>query len=383
MRRSRSLSVALGALLAIGISSNRVSSAQSVTKDHGHIKTVGHEAKKKKKEVAQDSKTAAATHEQEAAAHADETAGEEHAAKDDGGHSGDVSFKVESEFVGGQHGYRYGIFNFTTLMSGHRSLRLGARFVREFEHSPTFPALTAKFSMQAAKGLEVEPFAFSYLPRANQYSVGAGVRFEKKLFDFRLGGRPATLSVIGSPVFANVKALRPPVEDSHSDLGDTPAVKITSSGTVAAAAAATPAVVEPLEPTFAIVNQFMLVGGIKLDSAPFSVSVFGNQSFFSRDTGHLETPLDVEEMTHFVAHKNNSGFAKNSVGTEGSYSPLRWLKLSGGYSALWFQDLPLRHSAFIRPNFIFGETEIFGGFQTLRGGHVGNNLGFVGIGFRF
>ncbi|MDQ3652871.1 MAG: hypothetical protein M3458_21860 [Acidobacteriota bacterium] len=338
---------------------------------------------------------ASATSHKADAAHA---RGDAHAT--DAAHSGAAAHggharvrKFESEYFGGQHGYRLGGISFATPVGKRFSLKLGTRFVRESSKTPTFPSVAAMVGMQVSRGVEVEAFTFGYLPKDDQFAIGAGLRAEKHLFDFRMFGQRARVSGFFSPVYVNVKAHE---AESHVSTPGVPHEEplphashaLSVKGDMLAATAAGP--VLPLVATVKRnpqIGQVMLLGGGKLDLGKINVSVFGSGSFFSRSAKNLETPVDVEEMTHIATYINNAGFMKNSVGTEVSFKPHRRLSLTSGYARIRFDGLALRHSFLVRPSVNFGregrEVEIFGGYQILRGGHADNKLGTIGIAFHF
>lgn len=255
---------------------------------------------------------------------------------------------VETEFFAGQRGYLHGGLSVEKPLGEKMDVGLKGHFVRESSGTPFFPSLKADFSIEILEKLGLEVFSFGYLPQDRQYAVAGGIRAKRELAEFSLWSEEARLHGFFSPVFASVRAID---EDTDSPV---------------------------------TIGHFMLLAGVELKRDPFQISVFGNQSFFTRDTAEHETHVDLEEMTHIAVYENTDGFARNSVGTEIAYSPIKWLTLTARYAAIWFEGLATRHSVFITPSVAIGEgVEIFAGVQILRGGERGNNLGMGGAALAF
>jgi uncharacterized membrane protein len=126
-----------------------------------------------------------------------------------------------------------------------------------------------------------------------------------------------------------------------------------------------------------------LLAGVTLDAGPFSVTLMGSQSIYDRDPAGLETPVDLESMTHFAAYENNDGFARQTAAVEASWRVTPWLVFNARYAAMWF-EAETRHAVALAPAVALGEhVELTAGVQWLRGGERENELLFTGLSVAF
>ena len=131
------------------------------------------------------------------------------------------------------------------------------------------------------------------------------------------------------------------------------------------------------------VGHLMLLGGVTLEAGSVSVTLLGSHSFYNRDPSGLETPVDLESMTHFAAYENNDGFARDTAAVELAWEVTEWLTLHARYAAMWF-DGETRHAVAFTPAVKIREhVELTGGVQLLRGGAVENDLIFGGLSVSF
>lgn len=251
--------------------------------------------------------------------------------------------EVESEFYAGERGYLHGGLGVTGAINSHQAFGVVGHFVREDSKGEIFPSLGGEFIQHLESDIELEFFTFGYSPVEEQYAWAFGIRGSR---EFEVS-ESVSLTPFFGPTFARVRAI-----DEAT-----------------------------LDPT--MISHLMLLGGVALEAGPVEVNLFGSYSFFNRDERGLETHVDLEEMTHFAAYENNDGFARSTVGTEISYALHERVTLSGRYALILYRD-QTRHSISFTPEFSLSpRTNLFGGFQLLRGDGEDNNLFVTGVSFSF
>jgi len=257
---------------------------------------------------------------------------------------GERTVDIETDFFAGRHGYLHTGVGVLVNLKDQQRVGLTYHTVREQSGESFFPSLGAEYTRKFADGLELELFSFGYFPVERQHAWAVGARAQK---GFEVSEH-LTLTPFFGPTWAKVRAY-----DEAADAARD-------------------------------IEHVMLFGGLTFSFQPVEVSIFGSQSFFSRDPRGLETRVDLEEMTHFASYENNDGFARNSVGTEINLTATSWFGVSARYAAVFFPDEPVLHSAGVVARFAIGERfSIFAGPQWLRGGARSNNLVAAGFSVSF
>lgn len=251
--------------------------------------------------------------------------------------------EAESELYVGRRGYLHGGLGVLIPLSDKQKLGIVGHFVREETGGAIFPSLGVEFVQDLGNGFDLEAYSFGYFPVEKQHAWAAGLRASRRFaFNDHL-----TIAPFIGPAFARVQAI-----DEATN-------------------------------TTVTIDHLMLMGGVAVHAERFEFSVFASQSFFSRDSVGLETHVDLEEMTHFAAYENNDGFARNSAGAEASYSATEWLRFTGRYALILYDD-ETRHSISFTPALkVSSQLEIFGGVQLIRGGATDNDLLIGGASFGF
>ena len=257
--------------------------------------------------------------------------------------TGAVLTEIGTELYLGKHGYWHGGAALTVPLGSKLSLVLGAHVVREETGAKEVPSFEAELIREFAHGLEVEAFGFGYTKVERKQAWGVGVRATKR---FALQGGLSVAPFFG-PAYARVEALEEAKDEAVT------------------------------------VGHLMLLGGVTLEAGLVSVTLLGSHSFYNRDPSDLETPVDIESMTHFAAYENNDGFARDTVAVELAWEVTEWLTLHARYAAMWF-DEETRHAVAFTPAVKLGEhVELTAGVQFLRGGEVENDLLFGGLSVSF
>ena len=248
-----------------------------------------------------------------------------------------------TELYLGKHGYWHAGAAVSTPLGGRLSLALGAHMVREETGAKEVPSFQAELIREFEHGLEVEAFGFGYPKVEQKQAWGVGVRATKR---FALQGGASVAPFFG-PAYARVDAVKEATDEAVT------------------------------------VGHLMLLGGVTVEAGPVSVTLLGSHSFYQRDPSGLETPVDLESMTHFAAYENNDGFARNTAAVELAWKVTGWLTLHARYAAMWF-DEETRHAVALTPAVKVGEhVELTAGVQLLRGGEVENDLIFGGVSVSF
>jgi hypothetical protein len=251
--------------------------------------------------------------------------------------------EVESEFYAGKGGYLHGGLSVAAPINDRQKLEFNGHAVREHTGDDVFPSLGASFEQEFVNGLGLKAYSFTYLPVDDQHAWAVGLRGSRR---FELEDK-TTISPFFGPVYARVQAL----EEATNQ----------------------PATIE----------HVMLIGGFAVESGKLELTIFGSHSFFSRDPVGLETHVDLQEMTQFDAYDNNDGFARNSVGTELSYSPTDRITLAARYALILFDDQTRNSFAFVPSIKLGSRWEAFAGVQLLRGDGTDQNLVTTGASFSF
>ena len=251
--------------------------------------------------------------------------------------------EAESELYVGRQGYVHGGLGVLIPLSDKQKIGIVGHFVREETGGAIFPSLGAEFVQDLGNGFDLEAYSFGYFPVEKQHAWAAGLRAARRFaFNDHL-----TIAPFIGPAYARVQAI--------DEATDSPVT----------------------------IDHLMVLGGVAVHAERFEFSVFASQSFFSRDSVGLETHVDLEEMTHFAAYENNDGFARNSAGAEASYAATEWLKFTGRYALIRYED-ETRHSMSFTPAIKVGShLEVFGGVQFLRGGATKDDLLIGGASFGF
>ncbi len=251
--------------------------------------------------------------------------------------------EIETEFYAGERGYIHGGLGVVAPLNSKQKIGIVGHFVREETGGEVFPSLGAEFIQDLGGGFEAEAFSFGYFPVEQQSAWALGLRGSRR---FVLRNEVSITPFFG-PAYARVRALDEQTESMVS------------------------------------IGHLMLFGGVAIEMGPVELTVFGSHSFFSRDPVGLETHVDLEEMTHFAAYENNDGFARNTVGGELAWSVTEWLRLTGRYALIQYED-ETRHSFAVAPAVKIGaHVEVFAGVQLLRGSGTDNNLLMTGVAFSF
>ena len=251
--------------------------------------------------------------------------------------------EIETEFYAGKRGYLHSGVGVIAPLNKKQKFGIVGHFVREETGGGIFPSLGAEFIQDLGRGFELEAFSFGYFPVEKQSAWAVGLRGSRR---FAFSDDVSITSFFG-PACARVRALDEATESPVS------------------------------------IGHLMLLGGLAVETGPIEFTVFGSQSFFSREPVGLETHVDLEEMTHFAAYENNDGFARNTVGGELSYSPTDGLTLTGRYALILYPDLT-RHSISFAPSVKLGaHLKVFAGIQLLRGDGRDNDLVMAGAAFSF
>lgn len=261
------------------------------------------------------------------------------------GHSelGETRFSLGTEIYAGQHGYWHAGAGVSVPLGGKFTLALGTHVVVEESGADEVPSFEAELIGEFGGGLELEAYVFGYTPVAQKQAWGVGVRATKH-FELRDG---LSVAPFFGPAFARVRA-----EDEAS-------AEIVS------------------------VDHTMLLAGVTLEAGPVSVTLLGTHSFYNRDVAGLETPVDLESMTHFAAYENNDGFARNTAAVEVAWEVTKKVTLHARYAAMWFEE-ETRHATTFTPSMKVGNhVELTAGVQLLRGGAVENDLIFGGVSVAF
>ncbi len=257
--------------------------------------------------------------------------------------TGAAQTEIGTELYLGKHGYWHGGAALTMPFGSKLSLVLGAHVVREETGAKEVPSFEVELLREFEHGLEVEAFGFGYPKVEQKQAWGVGVRATKR---FALQDGLSVAPFFG-PAYARVGAVEEATEEA------------------------------------ATVGHLMLLGGVTLEAGPVSVTLLGSHSFYNRDPSGLETPVDLESMTHFAAYENNDGFARDTVAVELAWEVTEWLTLHARYAAMW-SDEETRHAIAFTPAVKVGErVELTAGVQFLRGGEVENDLIFGGVSVSF
>ena len=255
----------------------------------------------------------------------------------------DLEIEIESEFYTGRRGYLHGGLGAIIPLNEKQKIGIVGHFVREETGGAIFPSLGAEFVQDLGHGFDLEAYSFGYFPVERQHAWAAGLRASRRI---KLNDH-FTIAPFFGPTYARVQAIEEPTANPVT------------------------------------VDHLMFLGGVAVHAERFEFSVFASQSFFGRDPVGLETHVDLEEMTHFAAYENNDGFARNSTGAEVSYTPVEWLRLTGRYALILYDD-ETRHSISFTPAIkVSSHWEFFGGVQLLRGDGLENDLIVGGASFGF
>jgi hypothetical protein len=260
------------------------------------------------------------------------------------GHKEPSGLSLESDFYAGGHGYLHAGVGLLTPLGDANKGALTFHIVRERSGESWSPSLGAEVGHTFANGIEAEGFSFGYFPVEGRHAWALGARLLKPF-------EPAngwTLAPFVGPTFARVRC-----EDEASG-------------------------------TPADVSHTMLIGGLALSRDSFEVRCFGSRSWFSRAVEGLETPVDLEEMTHFAAYENNDGFARWSVGVEAEWEIVSRFELSVRYAAIFFPGESARHSVAVLPGWRVSEKLTFStGVQFLQGAGAHRALFVSTLGWTF
>lgn len=252
-------------------------------------------------------------------------------------------FSLGTELYVGQRGYWHAGLGVSGRLSERFTAEVGTHVVREETGADEIPSFEAELIGEFGDGLEVEAFGFGYTPVAQKQAWGVGLRATKR-FTLRDG---LSLAPFFGPAYARVRA-----EDEAS-------AEIVT------------------------VHHTMLLAGMTITGGPVSVTLLGSHSFYNRPTAGLETPVDLENLTHFAAFENNDGFARDTLAVELAWEVTGWLTLHARYAAMQFAE-ETRHAIALTPAVKVGEhVELTAGVQLLRGGAVENDLIFGGVSVSF
>jgi hypothetical protein len=251
--------------------------------------------------------------------------------------------EAEAEFYAGKDGYRHGGLSVAAPINDRQTLEINGHLVREHTGDDVFPSLGMNFEREFVNGIGLKAYSFGYFPVDDQYAWALGLRGSRR---FELNDK-TTISPFFGPVYAQVQALEEATDEPKS------------------------------------IDHLMLLGGITLERGKLDLTVFGTHSFFSRDPVGLETHVDLQEMTQFDAYDNNDGFARNSAGTEVSYSPTDRITLTARYALILFDDGTRNSFAFVPSIKLGPRWKAFVGVQLLRGAGTDQNLVTTGGSFSF
>jgi len=265
-------------------------------------------------------------------------------AQDRHGHGDGVGLEAETEWFTGRRGYLHGGLGLIKSLGEHSSIGLTGHVVRESSGEPFAPSIGLELSHRLAPEWELEVLSFGLTPTTGQHAwaVGARVRREFDLGDDR------TLTLFGGPTVARVRA-----EDGATG-------------------------------AFPHVTHWMAFGGIEWSQPHWRVAGFGSYSVFNRGVRGLDSRVDLEEMTHFIAYKNNDGFARATGGFEAAWTPTERWHFTARYAAIRLEGVRLRHAVMLAPAWHPVErAEVFVGVQWLLNGARGNELFAAGVNWRF
>jgi len=245
---------------------------------------------------------------------------------------------IETEFYLGKHGYYHGGVGLVAPLGGDFTLGISGHVVMEHTGATEVPSLEVELVRELSSGLEVEGFGFIYPKVEGKSALGGGLRATRS-FSF---GEVKVAPFFG-PTYAHVEAER---EETGELAG---------------------------------VGHLMLLGGVSLEAGPLTVTLLGTHSFYDDDPAGLETPVDLESMTHFTAYENNDGLARTTAAVELSYAFTECIALQLRYASMWFDD-ETRHAVALMPSFqIHPQVQLTAGVQLLRGGEAPNDLVFAGL----
>ena len=248
-----------------------------------------------------------------------------------------------SELYLGRGGYSHACLGVSTPIGETLTLQTGVHIVHEEHGAKEVPSFELELIGKTAKGVELELFGFSYPEVEGRQAWGLGFRAARR---FTLSSNCGFTPFFG-PTFAHVRA----------ENGDTGAIDA--------------------------INHTMLLAGATLDVGAVSITLLGSHSFYEGNPAGLETPVDLESMTHFAAYENNDGFARSTVALEVACEVTDRLTLHARYATMWF-DEETRHAIAVTPAVKLSEhVELTGGVQFLRGGEVENDLLFGGFSVSF
>lgn len=248
-----------------------------------------------------------------------------------------------SDLYLGRDGYRHGGIGITMALDGHSALTIGAHVVRETSAARDVPSFELEWIGDLPGGVELEIFGFAYSEVEQKHAWGLGVRVAKPI---RLTDR-LSIEPFAGPTFASVRAER----------GETS---------------------EPVT-----VAHTLLLAGATMQAGPLTATLLGSHSIYDHDIAGLETPVDLESVTHFAAYENNDGFARTTGAVEIGWAVYDWLSLHARYAVMHF-DEGTRHAIAVTPTVKLGEhVELTAGGQWLRGGEVENDLTFIGLSVSF
>ena len=247
-----------------------------------------------------------------------------------------------TELYAGQRGYWHAGAGVSVPLGDQFTAEIGTHLVREETGAKNVPSFELELLGEFGGGLEIEAFGFGYTRVGRKQAWGAGLR-ATKWFAFRDG---FSVAPFFGPAYARVRA-----EEASGEI--------------------------------ATVHHTMLLAGVTLEAGPVSVTLLGSHSLYNRPTAGLETPVDLESMTHFAAYENNDGFARTTFAAEAACAVTSRLTLHARYAAMQFAG-ETRHALALTPACKLGErVELTAGIQLLRGGAVENDLVFSGLSVSF
>ena len=258
-------------------------------------------------------------------------------------HGSAAAATIGTELYLGKRGYLHSGVSIAAPVGRSVMMQIGAHVVREENGAREVPSFEAELIGHMAGDLELELYGFGYPEIEGRQAWGAGLRASKR---FSLSP-DLELTPFFGPTFAHVRA------------GD----EVTGT-------------IEPI-------NHTLLLGGVTLKAGELSVTLMGSHSIYDRDPAGLETPVDLESMTHFAAYENNDGFARNSLAVEASWNAAQRVTFNVRYAAIWF-DEETRHAVTVAPSVqVVEHVEWTVGVQFLRGGNNANDLFFTGLSVAF
>jgi len=260
------------------------------------------------------------------------------------GHKDTETTSLEGDFFIADKGYLHFGLGVLTLLGESYKGALTYHMVREESGGSWFPSLGAELGHTFDSGIEVEGFSFGYFPVEGRHAWALGAR---GLAPFEVSDTWAFTPFVG-PTFARVRA----EDEADGSLVD--------------------------------VSHLMLIAGLMLSHEPFELRIFGTRSWFSRNVEGLETPVDLEEMTHLAVYENNDGFAEWSGGVEAGWEITSRIELSARYAAIFFPGETVRHSVAVLPGWRVSENfTLSTGVQWLEGAGLQRTLLVAAFGLQF